>query len=53
MKKLFILSILPIFFLFSNAQITGELYDSVLAKKLHADEYGMKNYVTRFAQARK
>src|ERR1700675_1414822 len=27
------------------AQVTEEKYDSVLAKKLKADDYGMKNYV--------
>ena len=28
-----------------NAQTSGEKYDSLLAKKLHADDYGMKNYI--------
>ncbi len=45
MKKLLLLSILALFFLFSKAQIADKKYDSVLAKKLHADEYGMKNYI--------
>ena len=46
MKKLFVL--FSCFFLFLipvNAQSVGEKYDSLLAKKLHADDYGMKNYV--------
>ena len=28
-----------------NAQSQDEKYDSILANKLHADEYGMKNYI--------
>ncbi|WP_202552092.1 hypothetical protein [Ginsengibacter hankyongi] len=46
MKKLSVL--LSCFFLFLisvNAQSVAEKYDSVLAKKLHADDYGMKNYI--------
>ena len=46
MKKFFIffLSII-VFAEVTNAQSQDENYDSVLAKKLHADEYGMKNYI--------
>jgi uncharacterized protein YciI len=46
MKRFFIL--LPIFilaFAITHAQSTGNNYDSVLAKKLNADDYGMKHYV--------
>ena len=46
MKKA-VTSLLVLMFSFSllNAQTSDEKYDSVLAKKLHADEYGMKNYI--------
>jgi uncharacterized protein YciI len=46
MKRFFI--ILPIFTLVFTtiyAQSAGNNYDSVLAKKLNADDYGMKHYV--------
>src|ERR1043165_9050404 len=46
MKRLFVLLSLPVCFLIpANGQSTGQIYDSVLAKKLKADNYGMKNYV--------
>src|SRR5450432_2390403 len=46
MKKLFGLLLVLIFpFSLLKAQTSDEKYDSVLAKKLHADDYGMKNYV--------
>src|SRR5450432_1856265 len=46
MKKLFGLLLVLIFpFSLLKAQTSDEKYDSVLAKKLHADEYGMKNYI--------
>jgi uncharacterized protein YciI len=46
MKRLVVFLPLGMFFLISaNAQSTGKIYDSVLAKKLKADDYGMKNYV--------
>ena len=46
MKKTFT-SLLVLIFSFSllNAQTSDEKYDSALAKKLHADDYGMKNYI--------
>jgi len=40
----FLIIITSIFFIQSKAQ-TNNTYDSVLAKKLNADDYGMKNYV--------
>ncbi len=43
MKNLQLLSILITFTITTNAQ--KPLYDSLLAEKLHADEYGMKMYV--------
>jgi len=46
MKKVFGLLLVLIFpFSLLKAQTSDEKYDSVLAKKLHADEYGMKNYI--------
>lgn len=46
MKKVFIVfSLSMIFFATAQSQSATENYDSVLAKKLHADEYGMKNYI--------
>ncbi len=40
----FILSLI-IFSSAVNAQSQDEKYDSILANKLHADEYGMKSYI--------
>ena len=47
MRSIFKLSIFVLLTLFSAAAFcqAGNNYDSVLAKKLGADEYGMKNYV--------
>jgi uncharacterized protein len=45
MKKVILLSIFLIFFFKLNAQTGLQAYDSALAVKLGADEYGMKNYV--------
>ena len=46
MKKLFGLLLVLIFsFSLLKAQTSDEKYDSVLAKKLKADDYGMKNYI--------
>lgn len=46
MKRSFVLlSLLMLFLISANAQSTRKNYDSVLAKKLKADDYGMKNYV--------
>lgn len=46
MKRLFALAVLCIGFIAAaNAQSTVKNYDSVLAKKLNADDYGMKHYV--------
>ncbi len=46
MKKACTFLLILIFsFALLNAQTAGEKYDSVLAKKLHADDYGMKNYI--------
>ena len=46
MKKAFTFLLIFIFsFSLLNAQNPGEKYDSVLAQKLHADDYGMKNYI--------
>ena len=46
MKQFFIFLPLVMFFLISaKAQSTGKIYDSVLAKKLKADDYGMKTYI--------
>ena len=46
MKRIFVA--LPVFIFMAaqaHAQPTKRAYDSVLAKKLHADDYGMKNYI--------
>lgn len=45
--KGFLAVLLPVLFFFTslNAQSVEENYDSVLAKKLKADDYGMKNYI--------
>jgi uncharacterized protein YciI len=45
--KGFLAILLPVMFFFTslNAQSVEENYDSVLAKRLKADDYGMKNYV--------
>jgi uncharacterized protein YciI len=40
-----VLLLLSFFFTSINAQVVDNNYDSVLAKKLKADDYGMKNYV--------
>jgi uncharacterized protein YciI len=40
----FLIIIASLFFIQSKAQ-TNNTYDSALAKKLNADDYGMKNYV--------
>ena len=46
MKRFFVLLPLLMFFIIPvYAQSTNKMYDSVLAKKLKADDYGMKNYV--------
>jgi uncharacterized protein YciI len=45
MKKLFLLFCFLTIVLNLSAQSDGQVYDSVLAKKLGADEYGMKAYV--------
>ena len=46
MKKILILLLLITFYFSSlHAQVIEENYDSVLAKKLKADDYGMKNYI--------
>jgi uncharacterized protein YciI len=46
MKRFLVVFLLPTFFFTSaHAQAGEEKYDSVLAKKLNADDYGMKNYV--------
>jgi uncharacterized protein len=46
MKKFSIILLLFTFFFTSmNAQVIEEIYDSVLVKKLKADDYGMKNYI--------
>jgi uncharacterized protein YciI len=46
MKRFFVLLPLLMFFLISaDAQSTDKMYDSALAKKLKADDYGMKTYV--------
>jgi uncharacterized protein YciI len=46
MKQFFIFLPLVMFFLISaKAQSTGKIYDSVLAKKLKADDYGMRTYI--------
>ncbi len=42
--KFTLLLFLAFSFTVANAQ-TSDPYDSALAKKLHADDYGMKNYV--------
>jgi uncharacterized protein YciI len=44
-KVLATVSIFIFSFSFLNAQSPDEKYDSSLAKKLHADDYGMKNYI--------
>jgi uncharacterized protein YciI len=46
MKRFLVVFLLFTFFVTSiYAQVTEEKYDSVLAKKLKADDYGMKNYI--------
>ena len=46
MKRVLILLMLITFYFSSTyAQVIEENYDSVLAKKLKADDYGMKNYI--------
>jgi uncharacterized protein YciI len=45
MKKIILLSGILIFYLNLNAQTGSQVYDSTLAVRLGADEYGMKNYV--------
>jgi len=46
MKRLFVLLLLTMFFIKTmRAQSASKTYDSVLAKKLKADDYGMKNYI--------
>ncbi len=46
MKKAFTFLLIFIFsFSLLNAQTSDEKYDPVLANKLHADDYGMKNYI--------
>ena len=45
MKKLILLTCLSLFGLAAWAQTPNPKYDSVLAKKYGADEYGMKPYV--------
>jgi uncharacterized protein YciI len=46
MKKSFILYVMCLLsFMSVKAQSADATYDSVLAKKLHADDYGMKSYV--------
>ena len=45
MKKVILLSGILIFFLKLDAQTGSQIYDSTLAARLGADEYGMKNYV--------
>src|SRR5450432_781560 len=46
MKRfLVILLLLTFSFTSIHAQVNEEKYDSVLARKLNADDYGMKNYI--------
>lgn len=45
MKQLTLLILFSAFFINLNAQNEKQVYDSVLAKKLGADDYGMKTYV--------
>jgi uncharacterized protein YciI len=45
MKKIVIIATLTLVTLLAGAQETGHEYDSTLAKKLGADERGMKTYV--------
>jgi len=45
MKKIIAFIVVIFFVSFSHAQISETKYDSALAKKLNADDYGMKNYV--------
>ena len=45
MKQLSIVLLSVFSFTAMHAQPGKEKYDSALAKKLNADEYGMKNYV--------
>ena len=45
MKRVLILLVLMTFYSSIPAQVIEENYDSVLAKKLKADDYGMKNYI--------
>jgi uncharacterized protein YciI len=45
MKKFFILLAAIVFSFTAHAQSSGQVYDSVLAKDLGADEYGMKSYI--------
>lgn len=45
MKTLLIFSLIMIFYFSSFGQITNPNYNSLLAQKLGADEYGMKSYI--------
>jgi uncharacterized protein YciI len=45
MKKVMLLALMVVLFLQVNAQSVNSAYDSTLAKKLGADDYGMKSYV--------
>jgi uncharacterized protein len=45
MKSIFTFTFLMIISVISNGQINSQDYDSTLARKLGADEYGMKMYV--------
>lgn len=45
MKNFIVFLVLVLFSLSVTAQVNTHVYDSVLAKKLGADDYGMKTYV--------
>jgi uncharacterized protein len=45
MKKLLFIAFLTVIICEINAQDVNNVYDSTLAKKLGADEYGMKKYI--------
>jgi uncharacterized protein YciI len=44
-RSLVFLLLFTFFFTSIHAQVMEENYDSLLAKKLNADDYGMKNYI--------
>lgn len=53
MTKLIILCVVTILFCINSTAQNNTVYDSILAKKLGADDYGMKKYVIAFLKTGK